>query len=67
MDNKPIQVAWMRRWHYEKEKEYKVLNPETGRMGLANKFKWLPITIVKVCDDDIPLYAFSSDCKKGEE
>ena len=34
--NTPIQVAWMRRWYYEKEKEYKVPNPKTGRMGLAN-------------------------------
>ena len=49
-------VAWMRRWYFEKEKEYKVLNPKTGRMGLHNKFKWLPVTLCKHADDDIPLY-----------
>ena len=49
-------VAWMRRWHFEKEKEYRVLNPKTGRMHLHNKFKWLPVTLTKLLDDDIPLY-----------
>ena len=49
-------VAWMRRWHFEKEKEYQVLNPKTGRMHLHKKFKWLPVTLTKLFDDDIPLY-----------
>ena len=57
----PVQVAWMRRWYYEKEKEYKVLNPKTGRMGLANKFKWLPITTSKICEDDIPLFILPNE------
>ncbi len=49
-------VAWMRRWHYEKEKEYKVLNPKTGRMMRHRKFNWLPVTLSRVLEDDIPLY-----------
>ncbi len=56
IEESPKPVAWMRRWHFEGEKEYKVLNSKTGRMGLANKFKWLPVTLLKHCPDDIPLY-----------
>jgi hypothetical protein len=54
MNNTP--VAWMRRWKLDGEKEYKVKNPKTGRMQLHRKFKFLPVTLEKFFDDDVPLF-----------
>ena len=50
-------VAWMRRWHYTGEKEFKVRNEKTGRMKTHDKFMWLPVSVGKILADDVPLYA----------
>lgn len=55
MEQKP--VAWMRKWAFDGEKEYKEVNPRTGRMALARKFLYIPVSIGKCLPDDIPLYA----------
>ncbi len=49
-------MAWMRKWAFDGEKEYKIKSPETGRMVWHPKFKFLPVGKAKCLPDDIPLY-----------
>lgn len=49
-------AAYIRRWQLDGEREHKVLNPKTGRMGLPFKFKLKPVTLHKCLPDDEPLY-----------
>ena len=48
-------VAWMRKWYFDGEIPRKEKN-ERGRMAWPNKFKFLPLSYHKCCEDDIPLY-----------
>ena len=34
-------------------------------MHLHNKFKWLPVTLTKLLDDDIPLYMWPNAAIKN--
>lgn len=50
-------AAWMRKWAYDGEAKFKVMNERTGRMRLHRKFTFLRVTEGKIFDDDVPLYA----------
>lgn len=49
-------AAYMRRWYLDGEAEHKVRSATTGRMGLAWKFKLMPVTAHRCLPDDEPLY-----------
>lgn len=48
-------VAWMRRWSFDGVKPKKEMNVN-GRLAWPAKFKFLPVTLAHVFDDDVPLY-----------
>ncbi len=57
-DNSQLKpIAYMRKWAFDKELEFKVLNPKTNRMKLHNKFIFHRVTESQVFPDDIPLFA----------
>jgi hypothetical protein len=48
-------IAYIRKWALDGEKEYKELHERTGRMRLATKFTFLPVTQNKMLEGDVPL------------
>ncbi len=47
-------VAWARRWYIDGETPKKERNAN-GRLVWPKRFKFLPVTVTKVFDDDVPL------------
>jgi hypothetical protein len=52
--------AWMRRWAYEGEAEYKERDERTGRMRIARKFMMLKVTPNRIFNTDVPLFTSPS-------
>lgn len=48
-------AAWERKWHFDGVAPEKEKN-EKGRLVWPAKFRFLPITKVKIFSDDVPLY-----------
>lgn len=54
--------GWMRRWKYDGEEPKKEKN-KNGKLAWPLKFKFLPVTDLRIFEDDIPLVA-AEDLKK---
>lgn len=52
-EDKP--TAWARKWYLDGEIPQKEKN-ERGRMVWPLRFKFLPVTVHKCLEDDVPLY-----------
>lgn len=52
----PKPLAWARRWHVDGEAPTQERSSKTGRMALAKKFKFLPVTPLRCLADDVPLF-----------
>lgn len=53
-ETKPI--AWMRRWAFDNVVPAKVRN-KNGRLVWPREYKFVEISRVKICADDVPLAA----------
>jgi hypothetical protein len=59
----PEPVAWARKWYLDGEIPQKEKN-ERGRMAWPYKFKFLPVSCHKCCEDDISLYTKPEPSRK---